>query len=334
MGTLRNVLGIVSSLIAISGLVYALFLQEATDETQLADKVFIVLVATVLILTAGLAWSTAKLQSEIKTVGALPSDHKALTLEHGRLRKQFDNVTDSFHSLAHLQRNLSVAFYNKNMKTLKAEEFDSMFKLMEQYLSVYTSHIAALMNELSGGRCAVCIKLCLKTQEAPQASDLANSYVMTWYRDNKSYRKRKLSDYDRVSGQKTRTAVEKNTAFKKIMNPRERDSTYLRDNLLELAEAGEYQNDNTEWKSLYTATAVVPICLPVEKNERARRILGFVCVDNKEGGLQNSLVENILCALADSFYPLAARYIEAWTIADTKKWNNGQTRDLPIRGNR
>jgi hypothetical protein len=338
MGTLRNVLGIVSSLIAIGTLVFAIVTRRTADEGQLIDKAFLVLIATVVVLVCTIAWSTAKLQKEIRLIGSLPSDYKALKLTHQTIEKQLNELSDVFHSIAHLQRNVLCSI-NKTLSTkplskLTREEYIKISKQMNDFLSLFTNQLVSIIGDICGHRCSLCIKLCITSESDNSQSDLANTYVTTWYRDSKSFRRRKQSDYDSNSGHKIRTPVEKNTAFKRIVNPRERDSTYLRDNLIELAANGEYVNDNPQWKTLYTATAVVPICLPSGNSEHVRHVLGFLCVDNKGGGLQQERIENILCAFADGFYPLAAKYLEVLALANKNQWTDGSTRELPLRGDR
>lgn len=75
------------------------------------------------------------------------------------------------------------------------------------------------------------------------------------------------------------------------------DSYFASDNLLY---EKEYRNGNNQWGKYYNSCLVVPISIFIE--EKTRNIIGFLCVDNKEGNLNNSSNIEFMFAVGDLFY--------------------------------
>ena len=95
-----------------------------------------------------------------------------------------------------------------------------------------------------------------------------------------------------------------NTAFLKISSPDYDDNFYINDDLIN---DKEYKNDNRAWRKYYNACLVVPIRRSLIKavvQTQDYDIVGFLCVDNKGGRLNNKTSIEILSMLGDSLYCL------------------------------
>lgn len=156
----------------------------------------------------------------------------------------------------------------------------------------FINNVRDLFNALTEDSCAVTIKL------------FSEEDVWTYMRDSRSYRER--STLDSINGEGYK--YHENTAFNKIMDPSSNISTYSCDNL---TDNSEYVNKNSSWKNSYNATLVVPIRMRLQESESEAEnrdikydydCVGFLCVDNMKGNLDNTVAIDLLSAFADILY--------------------------------
>ncbi len=149
-----------------------------------------------------------------------------------------------------------------------------------------------MLDIMSGDKCAVCIKI-LDIDESPKDIIM----VRTFMRDSSSYRERKSSDKSIYQ-----YPYYENTAFKTILS-RSPDSYYASDSL---CTETTYVNANNKWQKFYNSTLVCPIRMELvdemETQDTDYSILGFICVDNLKGGLNNRACIQLLASVSDSLY--------------------------------
>ncbi|CAA0116787.1 Uncharacterised protein [Halioglobus japonicus] len=164
----------------------------------------------------------------------------------------------------------------------------------EMFYLFLVDNIKRIYDILTGENCAVCIKF-LEEFEADN-----EIYLRTFMRDSGSYRIRKSSDRAIYS-----FPYHENTAFKQILSSDPSNTYYASDNL---SNEQTYVNLNSNWRAHYNATLVCPIQIEVliedydESIAREFDVLGFICIDNMNGGLSNPTAVNILAGIADSLY--------------------------------
>lgn len=141
---------------------------------------------------------------------------------------------------------------------------------------------------ITGDKCSTCIKILALDD---YSEDIL---VRTYIRDSNSYRARKGSDDEIFE-----YAYYENTAFKTILSSGNNASYYACD---DLSSESTYINLNDGWKSIYNATLVAPIRMKLGSPATEYSVIGFICVDNKGGGLNNEACINLLASIADSLY--------------------------------
>src|SRR5262249_49449918 len=88
------------------------------------------------------------------------------------------------------------------------------------------------------------------------------------------------------------------------------------------AKQGSYTSVNEEWRSLYNATAVVPVMRCAALAPFEKRVIGFLCVDNKGGVFTDETVADLrlvaleLACIVDRVTAYAAR---ASPVAESKE---------------
>ncbi|GAP38663.1 hypothetical protein ABXN37_26535 [Piscinibacter sakaiensis] len=170
------------------------------------------------------------------------------------------------------------------------EELLDLQRTNEMFYLFLVDNLKIMMDLLTGRRCAVTIKIV-------EGSEGGVFMMRTFMRDAASYRSRKTADSSAAE-----YPYYDNTAFREILSGPRR-SFYVSDNLG--AEA-TYANSNPAWKRLYNATLVCPIRMQlngeVPADRREYSVLGFLCVDNREGGLDRPDCIELLASVADSLF--------------------------------
>ncbi|GHT94428.1 hypothetical protein AGMMS49545_15700 [Betaproteobacteria bacterium] len=163
------------------------------------------------------------------------------------------------------------------------------------------------MDILTGGKCSVCIKFVFENEREILM-------LRTFMRDSNSYRERKIADL-----MATVYPYYDNTAFKEILDGKR--NYYASD---DLSSEKPYFNSNQNWREQYNSTLVCPIRilgLPENDNDGVYySVLGFICVDNREGGLAKQICVQTLASVADSLYNHFLAYHKltdlAWDVMD------------------
>lgn len=208
----------------------------------------------------------------------------------------------------HYYRNLLHETIEINKRFLKKEEVTdaelrSSLDKLKTFITNTLNDIKNVFDKITGDNCSICIKLIYDPEQ-----DLAKAKIKTLYRDSTSFRIRKKYDLDSEHRTRIYPATD-NTAFKSILDPNESSVIYFSDNLELQHSFRSYNNSNQYWNDFYNAVAVIPISyIPNRKKPKIRSILGFLCVDNMEGGFIYSSNEEYLSGIGDSFYNLFDGY--------------------------
>jgi len=191
-----------------------------------------------------------------------------------------EDVAKILHNYCHGFRKIATDIFN-------AEQSDGVDydRELKEFFMKMLSNIKEAFDVYTGHSCATCVKL------------LNGDNVTTYLRDEISGRERSRVDHSPSLIQNFHYSL--NTAFKTILsgsNP----AVYYCNDLLK--EKDHYENANPEWPKHYTATLVAPIRYVRNENTGESAVLGFICVDNKGGGFNDTAV-NILGSFADlSFF--------------------------------
>lgn len=180
--------------------------------------------------------------------------------------------------------------------------------------SISKSHnfIAHLLNSsknifdiYTGDKCAVCIKLF--SQNHPSHANKGHltrseKQVETLARDSTS----RTSRCTHVDDKKT-YSYKANTAFQKIIDQMDIQNYWFCN---DLRSQNDYFNGNPLWNKYYNATAVIAIADPDDVGPE--RIIGFLCVDNMNGGFEKDVTKLTLSIMANTlYYVLTAMYLIA-----------------------
>jgi hypothetical protein len=205
------------------------------------------------------------------------------------LLKQAEKRTDiayGLHNINHEARNLLNNILSAMEKSteyngpnIKIEFSKFIFHLLDNTSSIF--------EVLTGKKCAVTIK----------TLDDEKSKITTLERDSGSRRERAEADVKKPS-----FYAKENTAFLRIIDSE--NNTYACDDLIEEHKAKRYKNSNPRWQDRYTACLVAPIrCrMSASKGVEDYDLFGFICVDNKWGGLATKECSDILCSIGDNLY--------------------------------
>ncbi len=155
------------------------------------------------------------------------------------------------------------------------------------------NNVRDVFNVISKDECSVCIKI-LALDDIDNKGSSQDILVRTYMRDTNSYRSRKRSD-DKIF----EYSYYENTAFKEILSADNDSSYYVSDDLLS---ENTYVNLNVNWKKSYNATLVAPIRYALGQPATDYAVLGFVCIDNKKGGLSDGYCIDFLASVSDLLY--------------------------------
>lgn len=144
------------------------------------------------------------------------------------------------------------------------------FKNLLVHLSHVTDATASLLSDELDSQTSVALKLLWRTRAKEPA-------IKVLMRDQQSRKVREVSQLPNLY------PYSANTAFKSIVTKRQ--SYFASNDLIELFEAGHYENCNRIWQDLYDRTAVAAVP-PIKPGKTP--ISGFLCADSK-GGLITSL---------------------------------------------
>jgi len=230
-------------------------------------------------------------------IGTLNEKIKRLEKEITEQNANFSEVSDIFHSIQDQLRDRIFELYTAHMglvsgETIEGAELVDYERTNEMFYLFLINNIKTIFDILTEDKCSVCIKI---LDEGESDNDIM---VRTFMRDSGSYRERKSSDKSIYE-----YPYYENTAFKTILAPETPDSYYASD---DLASERSYINMNSNWGRYYNATLVCPIRLEMVGEQESAfneySVLGFVCIDNMKGGLNNRASIQLLAAIVDSLY--------------------------------
>lgn len=207
-----------------------------------------------------------------------PDKEKISQLEQSQI-----GVAKILHNINHQARNL-ISKINSDIITNDFSKERARDLAFQKYLIYLLGNIKEIFDLLTADQCAVCVKIII-SNEQPELST-----VKTQYRDSISFRERKSTDKNLQS-----FPYYENTAFKLIIQDPYKNPFFLSNDLRN--EKG-YNNKNPNWNKYYNASLVVPISIPLSKDQD-RIILGFICIDNQKGGFDDVVCRNILSSIAD-----------------------------------
>ena len=168
----------------------------------------------------------------------------------------------------------------------------------QAYLSRILEETAQLFTLYTGSKCASCIKIFEGSK-----GDINQAFSVDGARTHlKTLARNPGSEADRIATDNELKIFDyhKNTAFHRICASN-KSPHYFVDNSLETrAEMGDYDNENPNWKKLYNASAVVPVRPPNAPVEA--QSVGFLCVDNRDGGFDMDRCVSILDGIASDLY--------------------------------
>jgi len=194
------------------------------------------------------------------------------------------NIAQITHNFAHEYRKQISELYT-DLINQDYDKFENRKASFDKFLLYMIANIKEAFDVITGDVCSACIKMLDE-----------NKNVRTKWRDPISYRSR-----SNIDKRLPEYPFWKNTAFRNILDPG-CPPYYISNNL-----SGEnsYNNANPEWKALYNACLVIPIRLVTnEVTEEWSVVLGFICVDNKNGGFDDKIALDFLASFGDLCFHL------------------------------
>lgn len=215
-----------------------------------------------------------------------------------KLKNDFGEVSDIIHSIQDQLRDrmfeLTDAYAAVESGVLPtSDEIIDIERTNELFYLFLLNNMKSMLDKLTGGNCAVCIKILSPGIEGNRSAIL----VRTLMRDSMSYRERRGSD---------KAVYEypyfNNTAFRVIMSDSP-VSYYVCDDLMS---SHSYDNANEAWRDYYNATLVCPIRMELIGEKEADRneyaVLGFLCADNMHGNFDNQVCVQLMASIADGLF--------------------------------
>lgn len=319
-----QVLGLVSAFVTIAMTFGQLYFFWTDDSTQIMDlTVALGICAVVLVLMLVVTISQVfSFRSQITDIHNEEKDWQKERAEAFRKIRELETssafaeqlnleLVTCFHTIYHYLR---TTFYQQVdfmefLKDSPAEQqiephkVEAMVNQFEGFLQQITCQIQNVSTRMTGSRCSVSIKL------------TKNGKFKTLYRDPVTYRNRKTSDLNQDGVTKVYN-IEDNAGFHMIKSNDHKGTTFLCDDLRSM---NNYANGNPDWRNLYNATAIVPICRSNKPGLLVEaEVIAFLTIDNMEGRLANEVVKEMLCAIADGLYIIIKNFEHIVLIAQSK----------------
>jgi len=270
--------------------------QAVQDETkQLIDHLGYGLLICIIVMLVSLYLFHKEHAKNISTETLLSKS----TNKAKKVVKVFDVLIGNFEAYE-----IYIDEFNSGLNAAETGLSSSLYKefceTSNRYISEILNEVAKVFTITSGYKSAACIKLrTLPASDGDIPMDAFHAdnctHVATFWRDSQS---RECRTYDTNDALKQYEHSE-NTAFYEILSAN--DTDFFGHDDLENCEG--YKNLNTEFAKHYNAIAVHAL-----RNPRARlrndseQIIGFLCIDNQHGGLDNSIVEHALAIISWNMY--------------------------------
>jgi len=234
---------------------------------------------------------------------------KELQYSKNRLGKNlynFEEVSDILHSINDQLRDRILELLEIDAgNTLDISVYQRKNEMFYLFL---LDNIKSIFDMLTRDKCAISLKI---LDEVASDNEII---IRTLFRDSSSYRERKGSDKFIYN-----YPYYENTAFKEILSE-DGDSFYVSDNL---SKETTYINLNKDWNKYYNATLVCPIRMEIIEDEEDEysdySVLGFICIDNMKGNLNNKICINLLASITDILYVQWSLYNETKYLIENNK---------------
>lgn len=203
------------------------------------------------------------------------------------LLRSHEVIAKAIHNICHRYRDVLTHFY---FAQITGDRAILNGDILPRFYVETITNVKEIFDVITNDSCSVCFKIIDR-----------DNYLSTVLRDPVSGRAREAADN---SPDLARYDYRRNTAFLKILDKEDPATYFASDDLKELHRAGRYKNDNADWQKLYNATLVAPLRFFYDKKNRESSVLGFICVDNFAGGLDNAAAKDLLAWFADLCFHL------------------------------
>lgn len=266
-----------------------------------------------------------------RKLGELPLENKHLKDVNEHITEVINyhiriqrSTTDSLHTIAHYYRYITILLRDAAIDLRCAEskttasECRKISNEFENFISLLLTGINSTIEVITQDECSACVKI------------VNADKVKTFYRDQRSYRSRKDSDYT-PKGDVFIYNVADNFAFNLIADPHSKETFFACN---DLKSKNDYYNRNYGWNRLYNSTIVVPIQANLSGNKRKKEmhLLGFLCCDNMLGGLENREIKDFLSSFGDLLYNLFVLYDRFCLLSIDKGLSNEKLQDYVYWG--
>lgn len=226
---------------------------------------------------------------------------------------RMEKTSINFHIFLHETRDVFFETLNSHKQnTLTTSE---LTRTCKNSLSNILDNLCEIMSSYTGREISACIKL-ITYNEDDEIINSDNATLVTFCRSRKSNTNR-----DNYTSH-TKIFLKDNTDFLEIISNDNNKDYFYQGNLDKYAKQltkvnQEYKNTNSDWKSYYKSTIVVPIRIKSEKlydhtQEDSYHIIGFVCVDSLKTDAFTAKQErynvDIVKSFADIIYVLLGQY--------------------------
>lgn len=298
------VFGISSLIGLIIGIVPIAFLyfNGTSPELEALKIPFISMALSVSILSLSLVITNLYYGFKVNRLVTIPVEHYKIEEKLNSFIKINTAQSKLIHNVLHHLRYIIYSFrelnYMVTKKKLKVDEIiaTNTFNSLTQFLITLADNIKIYCDKVTQDDCSITIKLIKKIDN--------DILIKTFIRDSSSYRERKESDFIDAKHPKIYYATD-NTAFNTICSPDFKDTKFISNNLKSLFDEGKYTNSNPKWNNYYNACAVIPISLvPNKEKPHERVILGFLCIDNFKGKLDDKFFIDSISGISDILFIL------------------------------
>lgn len=209
----------------------------------------------------------------------------------------YNDISKYLQDLFHRRTGISQQMH----KTIQGQRTDGDLRTdVKEYIQYLLNQTKLIFDKYTEYDTSTCLKMITihrelngnfgRNGESPQE-------ILTFDRDHSSKETRGKVDKEQETME---YLCIRNTAFREIMYNRGRDNYFYHNDLLELERQGLYENINPYWKNHYKATAVHAIKDPGQP--RTEGVIGFLCIDNMNGGFDDKFSKHMLSLLSDTLY--------------------------------
>lgn len=291
--TLNVIFGIssvIGLLLTISGTAFLIWHKDKID----INNVLLSLVFNSIGLTLVFIIASRHFIKNLDSIKTVDYENKGLKIQIKDNEIFAKNTAEYFFNLMEYTQKISYTLDKANEKTvtssLSKEDLNGVYDDVHSFMQTFSSNLHSYFTLRTKDNCAITIKIVNSKNK-----------IKTFFRDPISYNKRRQSDFE--NGTEVVMDIKNNFGFLVITSNDYRESYYCNDNLYD---DKNYKNGNPNWKELYRATAIAPItnC----QNESNKKILGFVCVDNFNGGLSHQAIIDFLSGASLMIYPIFEKF--------------------------